>query len=319
MAGPATQHRFRERAQVAELAATERRRRSSPPFALGPTVGVERRPELAAGAAVHHDECRPLGDGDLMDVERGEIDGEGVPGVGAEDGQGSSSPTREPAASSALWQEVASSSRSWSSPRASRKATEKAALDERPAPTGMVLVTFTAPPEGGRASARRAAARTAWGGEGAVLPRGNLPRLGVLVAGHPDQEAAQLGGEAGLGGQVDGHGEREALVVVGVVADEGDPSRSTSDEHCASLTPAGHSGHDPAMAQTPRSGPLNGIKIIELAGIGPSPYTAMMLADAGAQVIRLERAAPGAPERASEGRDRTGTFSIGAGCRWGST
>jgi alpha-methylacyl-CoA racemase len=56
------------------------------------------------------------------------------------------------------------------------------------------------------------------------------------------------------------------------------------------------------MAQTPRSGPLSGIKIIELAGIGPCPFAAMMLADAGAQVIRLERAAPGAPERAaSEG------------------
>ena len=53
------------------------------------------------------------------------------------------------------------------------------------------------------------------------------------------------------------------------------------------------------MAQTSRTGPLNGIKIIELAGIGPSPYTAMMLADAGAQVIRLERAAPGAPERSA--------------------
>ena len=55
------------------------------------------------------------------------------------------------------------------------------------------------------------------------------------------------------------------------------------------------------MAQTARTGPLNGIRIIELAGIGPSPYTCMMLADAGAQVLRLERAAPGAPERPSEG------------------
>jgi alpha-methylacyl-CoA racemase len=54
------------------------------------------------------------------------------------------------------------------------------------------------------------------------------------------------------------------------------------------------------MAETSRSGPLSGIKIIELAGIGPSPYTAMMLADAGAQVIRLERAAPGAVARAAE-------------------
>src|SRR5271169_4262333 len=49
-----------------------------------------------------------------------------------------------------------------------------------------------------------------------------------------------------------------------------------------------------------RSGPLNGIKVIELAGIGPAPYTCMMLADAGAQVLRLERAAPGAVERGKE-------------------
>jgi alpha-methylacyl-CoA racemase len=54
------------------------------------------------------------------------------------------------------------------------------------------------------------------------------------------------------------------------------------------------------MADTSRSGPLSGIKVIELAGIGPSPYTCMMLADAGAQVIRLERAAPGAAERAAD-------------------
>ena len=54
------------------------------------------------------------------------------------------------------------------------------------------------------------------------------------------------------------------------------------------------------MAQTPTRGPLSGIKIIELAGIGPCPFAAMMLADAGAQVIRLERAAPGAPERAAD-------------------
>jgi alpha-methylacyl-CoA racemase len=42
------------------------------------------------------------------------------------------------------------------------------------------------------------------------------------------------------------------------------------------------------------SGPLSGIKIIELAGIGPSPYAAMLLADLGADVLRLERARPDA-------------------------
>jgi alpha-methylacyl-CoA racemase len=37
-------------------------------------------------------------------------------------------------------------------------------------------------------------------------------------------------------------------------------------------------------------GPLAGIKIIEIAGIGPGPYGAMMLADLGADVVRIDRA-----------------------------
>ena len=41
------------------------------------------------------------------------------------------------------------------------------------------------------------------------------------------------------------------------------------------------------------AGPLSGIKIIELAGIGPAPYACMLLADAGAEILRLER--PGMP------------------------
>ena len=36
-------------------------------------------------------------------------------------------------------------------------------------------------------------------------------------------------------------------------------------------------------------GPLSGYRIIELAGIGPGPFAAMMLADMGAEVIRVER------------------------------
>jgi alpha-methylacyl-CoA racemase len=38
------------------------------------------------------------------------------------------------------------------------------------------------------------------------------------------------------------------------------------------------------------AGPLVGYRIIELAGIGPGPFAAMMLADMGAEVIRVERA-----------------------------
>jgi len=37
-------------------------------------------------------------------------------------------------------------------------------------------------------------------------------------------------------------------------------------------------------------GPLNGIKILEIAGIGPGPFAAMMLADMGADIIRVDRA-----------------------------
>jgi alpha-methylacyl-CoA racemase len=49
------------------------------------------------------------------------------------------------------------------------------------------------------------------------------------------------------------------------------------------------------------SGPLAGFRIIELAGIGPGPLAAMQLADMGAEVIRVDRAAavrgpaPGTP------------------------
>ena len=37
------------------------------------------------------------------------------------------------------------------------------------------------------------------------------------------------------------------------------------------------------------SGPLSGRRIIEIAGIGPGPFAAMMLSDMGAEVIRVER------------------------------
>ena len=38
-------------------------------------------------------------------------------------------------------------------------------------------------------------------------------------------------------------------------------------------------------------GPLNGIKIIEIAGLGPGPFAGMMLADMGADVVLVERTA----------------------------
>jgi alpha-methylacyl-CoA racemase len=37
------------------------------------------------------------------------------------------------------------------------------------------------------------------------------------------------------------------------------------------------------------SGPLEGIRIVELAGLGPAPFAGMMLSDAGADIIRIDR------------------------------
>lgn len=41
------------------------------------------------------------------------------------------------------------------------------------------------------------------------------------------------------------------------------------------------------------SGPLKGLTVLEMAGIGPGPFCAMMLADMGADVIRIDRKVPG--------------------------
>lgn len=43
-------------------------------------------------------------------------------------------------------------------------------------------------------------------------------------------------------------------------------------------------------------GPLKGIKIVEMVGIGPGPFCAMMLSDMGAEVIRIDRAERVMPE-----------------------
>jgi alpha-methylacyl-CoA racemase len=43
-----------------------------------------------------------------------------------------------------------------------------------------------------------------------------------------------------------------------------------------------------SFPQTP-AGPLSGIKVVELAGMGPGPHAAMLLADLGAEVTRIQR------------------------------
>ena len=61
-------------------------------------------------------------------------------------------------------------------------------------------------------------------------------------------------------------------------------------------------------------GPLAGVKVIEIAGIGPGPFCAMMLADMGADVIRVDRAdkvSGGDPEAPPADAMNRGRRSIG--------
>jgi alpha-methylacyl-CoA racemase len=43
------------------------------------------------------------------------------------------------------------------------------------------------------------------------------------------------------------------------------------------------------MSGATRQGPLSGLRVLEFAGIGPGPHVAMLLANLGAEVLRIER------------------------------
>ena len=38
-----------------------------------------------------------------------------------------------------------------------------------------------------------------------------------------------------------------------------------------------------------RSGPLAGLRVLEFASVGPGPHCAMLMADLGAEVVRIDR------------------------------
>jgi alpha-methylacyl-CoA racemase len=60
-------------------------------------------------------------------------------------------------------------------------------------------------------------------------------------------------------------------------------------------TASGSSG--PPMMSHRSTGPLDGLRVVELAGIGPGPHACMLLADLGADVVRVDRqsASAGSP------------------------
>ncbi len=58
-------------------------------------------------------------------------------------------------------------------------------------------------------------------------------------------------------------------------------------------------------------GPLTGLKIIEFAGLGPAPYCCMLLADLGAEVITIDRKAPGWQPGGAGGGNRFNVWNRG--------
>ncbi|KDN21824.1 CaiB/BaiF CoA transferase family protein [Amycolatopsis rifamycinica] len=56
----------------------------------------------------------------------------------------------------------------------------------------------------------------------------------------------------------------------------------------------------------PAGGPLAGVRVVELAGLGPCPFAAMILAEMGADVIRIDRPSRGFLEMAGPGSDLLG-------------
>ncbi len=50
-----------------------------------------------------------------------------------------------------------------------------------------------------------------------------------------------------------------------------------------------------------RPGPLSGVRVIEMSGLGPTPFGCMMLADLGADVIRIDRVADVVPSNGAAG------------------
>ena len=132
-------------------------------------------------------------------------------------------------------------------PKTSARATHRAALDDRPAPEG----------KGGVEGQGPARARPGQGHHGPDQPgpgrfegtdgggvRGQVDRQldgGLEGRRRHRQDGAGGGGELGGGAEVDGHGEGQALAVVGVVTDQVDPARadgSSDGWHRAERVPA---------------------------------------------------------------------------------
>lgn len=64
------------------------------------------------------------------------------------------------------------------------------------------------------------------------------------------------------------------------------------------------------MAKAPAKGPLKGLRVIEIAGIGPAPFCATLLSDLGAEILRIDRPNGGAAPHDVTARGRAGSLAL---------
>ena len=204
--GPPAQHGVGQLARSPSSHGAERSAQDvCSPLALGAPGGVRGAGQEAGRLAVDDHEGRLFGNRHQTCLERGEIDVQRVSGGRGGDGERVEQPDVRAAPRSASWQARARARGSGSWPRASSNATENAALDDRPAPTGSVLVTRAAPPLG-EVGAEQPGRQGGFGRNRGGVAQGDLERPpGELVRVDPEEKAAGVRRVVDLRGQVDSH------------------------------------------------------------------------------------------------------------------
>lgn len=95
----------------------------------------------------------------------------------------------------------------------------------------------------------------------------------------------------------------------GAVAEHGEPFARACDARGSMQAALSYRPKAAPMTPVQRLGTtsmrpvLDGVRVIELAGIGPAPFCGMMLADHGAEVIRIDRPGGSDPLAQDQGRD----------------
>ncbi len=269
VAGPAAQDGVVDPGDVGHLGPAQREAQlDGRRLALGPAGGVGAPGQLAAHARVHHRELDVLGQANVLDRSVREVDQQGVPGpalgahqrvhetdVGPHDGLG---PLAEQGHHLAQGLDLE---------RLGQRHADRGARGE----AGAHRQGAGDPPD-------PAAGRAGLGRHGRRQPgpAGLDVADVVAVEGDVDRQVGRHGidgrveqeplgvvlGEVHLGGQVDGHGEGHALVVVGVVADQVHPARCPPDQDAVGRlvvgvgTLLGRALHGATTSRSPERSPV---------------------------------------------------------------